>query len=68
VQWHGKPPAESNWMLLDNFRHAYPAFQLEDELLAQVGRYVIVRGDGLCMIVGCIALCLSADIYRVQES
>jgi hypothetical protein len=42
VQWHGKPPAESSWMLLDNFRHAYPAFQLEDELLAQVGRYVMV--------------------------
>jgi hypothetical protein len=29
-------------MLLDNFHHAYPAFQLEDELLAQVGRDVMV--------------------------
>jgi hypothetical protein len=42
VQWQGKPPAETNWMLLGDFRHAYPAFQLEQGLLTQVGRDVMV--------------------------
>jgi hypothetical protein len=26
------------------------------------------RKNRLCIIIDCIALCLSADIYRVQES
>jgi hypothetical protein len=42
VQWQGKPPAETSWMLLNNFRNAYLCFQLKDELLAQVGRDVMV--------------------------
>jgi hypothetical protein len=42
VQWQGKPPVETSWMLLDDFRHAYLGFQLADELLAQVGRDVMV--------------------------
>jgi hypothetical protein len=29
-------------MSVDDFRQVYPAFQLEDELLAQVGRDVMV--------------------------
>jgi hypothetical protein len=29
-------------MALDDFKHVYPTFQLEDELLAQVGRDVMV--------------------------
>jgi hypothetical protein len=42
VQWKGKPAAETSWMSVDDFQQVYPVFQLEDELLAQVGRDVMV--------------------------
>jgi hypothetical protein len=42
VQWKGKPPADTSWMSLDDFHQVYLAFQLEDKLLAQVGRDVMV--------------------------
>jgi hypothetical protein len=42
VQWKGTPAAETSWMNVDDFCQVYPAFQLEDELLAQVGRDLMV--------------------------
>jgi hypothetical protein len=42
VQWRGQPAAEATWMYRQEFQHLYPDFQLEDELLAEEGRDVIV--------------------------
>jgi hypothetical protein len=42
VRWAGTPAAESSWVDLDIFREQFPAFQLEDELLFQGGRDVMV--------------------------
>jgi hypothetical protein len=58
--------AASSWIASHSFFFSVSSALL---VLMRVGRpVVLVRGDGLRMIVGCIALCLSAGIYREQES
>jgi hypothetical protein len=42
VPWKGLHAAEATWTDLEDFRHLYPAFQLEDELLAEDGRDVML--------------------------
>jgi hypothetical protein len=42
VQWRGQPAAEATWMDHQEFQHLYPDFQLEDELLAEEERDVMV--------------------------
>jgi hypothetical protein len=42
VQWKGQPAAEATWTDLATFQETYPSFQLEDELLAEGGRDVMV--------------------------
>jgi hypothetical protein len=32
MRWKGLPPSESTWEPVDEFRAAFPEFQLEDEL------------------------------------
>ena len=41
IKWRGMPEDDATWELLDEFRGAYPAFQLEDELFSQAGRDVM---------------------------
>jgi hypothetical protein len=41
VQWQGKTACEATWELLEQFKEAYPEFQLEDELFRQGGGSVI---------------------------
>jgi hypothetical protein len=42
VQWKGQPVTEATWTDLAAFQETYPSFQLEDELLAEGGRDVMV--------------------------
>jgi hypothetical protein len=42
IQWAGKPAADATWEDEDEFRRTYLTFQLEDELFAKEGRYVMV--------------------------
>jgi hypothetical protein len=42
VKWKGLTAAEATWMTVDEFRLVYPSFQLEDELLLQQGRDVML--------------------------
>ena len=42
VQWKGAPTSETSWVPFDEFQHLFPKFQLEDELLVQGGRDVMV--------------------------
>jgi hypothetical protein len=42
VQWRGKPAAEAMWTDLEEFHKLYPDFQLEDELLMEGGRDVML--------------------------
>jgi hypothetical protein len=42
IKWKDQPAADSSWKGLDYFRQLYPKFQLEDELILQTGRDVIV--------------------------
>uniref|UniRef100_A0A0A9CNF1 Tf2-1-like SH3-like domain-containing protein n=1 Tax=Arundo donax TaxID=35708 RepID=A0A0A9CNF1_ARUDO len=37
VQWKDSPPVDASWVAVEDFRRLFPEFQLEDELLAQVG-------------------------------
>ena len=37
VQWQKQDAASASWVALEDFRHSYPDFQLEDELLLQGG-------------------------------
>jgi hypothetical protein len=41
IKCHELPEAAATWELLDEFREAYPAFQLEDEQFSQAGRDVM---------------------------
>jgi hypothetical protein len=41
VCWIGQSAAEATWMLFDEFRVTYPAFQLRDDLCLQGGRDVM---------------------------
>ncbi|WVZ89350.1 hypothetical protein U9M48_035770 [Paspalum notatum var. saurae] len=41
VQWEGRGPADATWKPLEQFKEAYPQFQLEDELFSQGGRSVM---------------------------
>jgi len=42
VKWAGLPDSEATWETVDSFRTAFPDFQLEDELLSEGGRDVMV--------------------------
>ena len=42
VQWKGAPSEEASWVALEEFQRLFPKFQLEDELLLQGGRDVMV--------------------------
>ena len=42
VQWANLPAADATWEPVDDFRAAYPTFQLEDELFPEDGRDVMV--------------------------
>jgi hypothetical protein len=42
VQWRGQPAAEATWIDLEEFQKLYPDFQLEDELLVEGGRDVML--------------------------
>jgi hypothetical protein len=42
VQWKGLQAAAATWTDLAEFRRLYSAFQLEDELLAEEGRDVMI--------------------------
>jgi hypothetical protein len=41
VKWQGRNAAETSWEGLEQFKEAYPDFQLEDELFRQAGRSVM---------------------------
>jgi hypothetical protein len=41
VKWQGRNAAETSWEGLEQFKEAYPDFQLEDELFRQAGGSVI---------------------------
>jgi hypothetical protein len=41
VQWEGLSEEEATWKQRDKFQHHYLDYQLEDELFAQAGRYVM---------------------------
>jgi transposase InsO family protein len=41
VQWHGEGAESATWEDYDDFRAEHPAFQLEDELVFEVGRDVM---------------------------
>uniref|UniRef100_A0A0A9CM28 Integrase catalytic domain-containing protein n=1 Tax=Arundo donax TaxID=35708 RepID=A0A0A9CM28_ARUDO len=41
VHWKNFPATDTSWVDLEEFRHLYPEFQLEDELLLQGGRDVM---------------------------
>jgi hypothetical protein len=42
VQWKGLWAANATWTDLEDFHRLYPAFQLEDELLAEEGRDIML--------------------------
>jgi len=42
VQWKGAPSEEASWVSLEEFQRLFPKFQLEDELLLQGRRDVMV--------------------------
>ena len=42
VRWKGAPATETSWVSLVEFQQLFPKFQLEDELLVQGGRDVMV--------------------------
>ena len=42
VRWKNAPATETSWVTLAEFRELFPKFQLEDELLIQEGRDVMV--------------------------
>jgi len=41
VQWQGLPVDDATWEPLEEFKEQYPEVQLEDELFAEEGRYVM---------------------------
>ena len=42
IKWKNQPPAESSWEDAELFQRVYPKFQLEDELILQAGRDVMI--------------------------
>jgi hypothetical protein len=42
IKWKDQLVADSSWEEIGHFRKLYPKFQLEDELILQVGRDVTV--------------------------
>lgn len=42
VQWEALPDADASWEPLEDFKHHYPSFQLDDELFVEGGRDVMV--------------------------
>jgi hypothetical protein len=42
VQWVSLAAADASWVLFVEFQKMYPTFQLEDELVQQDGRDVMV--------------------------
>jgi hypothetical protein len=41
VRWKGVPAADTSWVELEEFKHCFPEFQLEDKMLFQGGRDVM---------------------------
>ena len=41
IKWRGMAIDDATWERLDEFKIAYPDFQLEDELFSQAGRDVM---------------------------
>jgi len=42
IKWKHQPSAESSWEDAELFQKLYPTFQLEDELILQAGRDVMI--------------------------
>jgi hypothetical protein len=42
IKWKNQPAAESSWEDAKLFKEVYPEFQLEDDLILQAGRDVMI--------------------------
>jgi len=42
IKWMNQPATESYWEDVEPFQKLYPKFQLEDELILQAGRDVMI--------------------------
>jgi hypothetical protein len=67
IKWVGLPQAEATWESVDDFRTAFPTFQLEDELFPEegemlcmakstTGNVVASQGTGSCIAHAVVSL------------